>query len=92
MALARMAPVDAEALTYLRGQLAGRGEDQHPDRSWPSAGRPQGEALQDGQSEGGRLPGAGLRDAAQVPACKDEGDPPRLDGRRFGVALFVNRA
>ena len=84
--------VGAEALRDLRGQFAGRGEDQGArtfGRGWRGMRR---EPLQDGQRERGGLAGAGLRDADQVASLQKERDRLGLDGRGDGVILFVEGA
>ena len=58
--------VGAEALLDLRGELAGRSEDQRA-RALRRGGRGmRGQTLQDGQSERGGFAGAGLRDADEI--------------------------
>ena len=51
-----------------------------------------GEIIERGQREGGRLAGAGLRDAAQVAAFQQRRDRLHLDRRRHVIALGGKRA
>jgi len=47
-----------------------------------------GEAVEDGQREGGRLAGAGLGGGEDVAAGEDDRDGPFLHRRRLGVSLL----
>ena len=84
-----MAAVGAEALADLAAEFAGR-RTARAARGAFGARLPsvRGEALQDGQGEGGGLAGAGLGDADQVAAGKDGRDGRGLDGRRARYRLF----
>ena len=83
--------VGPDALVDLHRELAGRDEDERPDRV---AGRRERrvrvgpQAVEDGQREGRRLAGPGLGGGEDVAAGEDEGDGGCLDRRRGGVALF----
>ncbi len=76
-------------LANLRGKLARRRDDQRPR----AARRPAaGEVLQDGQQEGGGLPGPGLRTRDQVLPVERGRNDARLDGRGSDVAGAVDGA
>jgi hypothetical protein len=51
-----------------------------------------GQALQDGQHEGGRLAGAGLGQGFEIATGEDVGDGLLLDRGGRGVALLANGA
>ena len=87
--------VGPHALVDLHRELAGRDEDQHPDRvtGRREAGvRLVAEAVEDGQDEGGRLAGAGLRRGEDVSALEDERDGRLLDGGRGRIPLLGDHA
>ena len=68
-----VAAVGAEALVDLRRELARGGQDQDADRPRVRRCRGAGEALEDGQGEGGGLAGAGLGAGEQVAAGEQAG-------------------
>jgi hypothetical protein len=63
---AEMAAIGLEAVGDLAGQFARRGQDQRAAAAARRAALGVGQAVQQRQAEGGRLAGAGLRDAEQV--------------------------
>jgi hypothetical protein len=67
-----------EVLYDLRGQLAGRGEDERPR----GAARLVDQPVQDREEEGGRLPAARLSRGEQVAP---------VEGRRNGIGLDRRR-
>ena len=73
-----------EGLGHLDGELARRREDQRLRRALLDV-----DFREDGQREGGRLAGAGLRLAEQVRAAEHHRDGLRLDGRGRLVADVV---
>ena len=82
-------PVFLEALRHLRGELAGRCQDQRARHARPRAAR-----LQPGdhrQHEGGGLAGARLGDAEHVAARQCDGDGRGLDGGRRRIAGGIDR-
>ncbi len=87
--------VGPHALVDLHREFAGRDEDQHPDGV---TGRREArvrlvaEAVEDGQDEGGRLAGAGLRSGEDVSALEDERDGRLLDGGRGRIPLLGDHA
>ena len=84
--------VVGEALADLGGEFAGGGEDQGAGALGHGRRRMRGEALQDGEREGGGLASAGLGDADEITALKEERDRFGLDGRGDGVVLGFERA
>ena len=84
--------VGGDAVADLRGQLAGRRENEHPRlpdgrRQWVTV-----EILQQGQREGRRLARAGLGAPEQVLAREQMRNALRLHRRRTGVTRFTHRA
>ena len=85
----QVAAVGAKALVDLDGELAGGCEHQGPHEAAPDGRMRCGQAVQDRKREGGRLAGAGLRDADEVSSREEMRDGLRLDGRR---PLIVRRS
>ena len=86
---ADVAAVGAEAVGDLRGQFARRREHQHAAGFLVGPQPLGGEVIEDRQREGGRLAGAGLRDADDVAALHGEGNGLGLD--RGGSEIFFFR-
>ena len=88
-----LAPISAEALGDLAGELAGRREDERARRAGKArlAGRVGGKTLQDRQSEGRGLAGARFGNAEQVLAGGKERNGSRLDRRRPQVVFGLER-
>ena len=84
-------PVSAEALAHLERELAGRRQDERARASAGSAGHAR-QMLQDRQSEGGGLAGAGLRETEQVAPGEEMGYGGSLDRRRRQIVLVRERA
>jgi hypothetical protein len=91
VAEAEVLAVGGEGLADLRGQLAGRGQDQDADRTAALRAIALGvQALQDGEGERGGLASAGLGEAQQVASIQHVRDGLHLDRRRSLVAFGVN--
>ena len=77
---ARQASVSSDALVYLDGQFAGRGQDEGADTTAPlvGTGLPV-QYLQDGRSKGGCFARAGLGTSQEV-----------FPGQYFGDSLLLN--
>ena len=84
---AEVAAIGAEALDDLAGELARRAEHEDAARLPLGAGRRAGEAMEDGQSEGGGLAGPRLGDADKVASGEDGRNGGGLDRRRRRVSL-----
>ena len=83
--------VGVKALADLQGKLPGGGQDQRADGPL-AAGRVGSEAIQHGQRKGGRLAGAGLGTAHQIPAGQHRRDGRCLNGRRGLIACLLHSA
>ena len=81
--------VFGEALLHLRGELAGRLENERARH--PGAGAAVLQHGEHRQREGGGLAGAGLRDAKHVAACEHVRDRLFLDRGGGRVACRLNR-
>ncbi len=92
MGQAQVAAVRGEALADLGGEFARRGEDQGAGALRTSHGVGGGEALQNGEREGGRLAGAGLRHADEIATFEEVRNGLGLDGRGLGVVLLEQGA
>ena len=86
---AEIASVGAEAVADLAAQLTRGAQHEHAAAAPHRLALVGGEAVQDRQREGGRLAGAGLGDALQVPAFEHARDGLDLDRRRRRVALLL---
>ena len=86
----KVAAVGLDPLVDLGGELAGRGQDEHPHAV--GAARPGGEPLQQRQDERGGLPGACLRARQDVTPGEHVRDHRVLHRRGGGVALLQRRA
>ena len=85
---AEMAAVGGERIDDLAAELAGRRQHQHAAALRLQLLRVAGEAMEDGEREGGGLAGAGLGNADEVASGKGWRDGGRLDRRRRGIALL----
>ena len=83
--------VGVKALADLQGKLPGGGKDQRADGPL-AAGRVGSEAIQHGQRKSGRLAGAGLGTAHQIPAGQHRRDGRSLNGRRGLIACLLHSA
>jgi hypothetical protein len=87
----QMAPVPGEAVADLRGELAGRGEDEDPDVARVGDGDGL-QPLEDRERERRGLAGAGLGAAEQVASFEDGPDRLVLDRRGNVVAFLAHGA
>lgn len=86
--LHRQSNKDFRRIHHLHGELPGGGEDEregaggpHPAALGPLRGRAAHDAADDGEAEGGRLPGPGLRARHEVPPRERDRDGVPLHGR-----------